>query len=121
MTVPVANLKGPGTYRIVLEQNPLSDKIIPPEKWMAFRKVDGRIIFGEISAMGEIENLALTVGMETAAATIVVGNEETTSPLHIRQTRMIDDRIVITGQSDIEPNTSSYIQYYVGKLYDGKN
>lgn len=119
LIVPAGNLKGPGTYRIVLEQNPLSNKIIPPEKWMAFRKIDGRISFGDISAMGEIENLALTVGMETTAATIVVGNEITTALIHIRQTRVINDRIEITGSSDIDPNISSYVQYYVGKIYDG--
>ena len=119
LTLPAANLKGPGTYRIVLEQNPLSNKIIPPENWMAFRKEGGRIIFGDISAMGEIENLALTVGMETAAATIVSGDQDTTAPIHIRQARIFEDRIVITGHSDIHPDTSSYLQYYVGKIYDG--
>ena len=72
LAIPVAKLKGPGKYEIALEQNPRSNKILPPKYWVAFRKVDGKIVFGEISSMGEISNLALTVGMELDQTSFLV-------------------------------------------------
>ena len=63
LVLPVAKLKGAGRYSIVLEQNPRANSIIAPNHWMAFYKEDGAVHFGDISAMQEISNLALTVGM----------------------------------------------------------
>jgi hypothetical protein len=65
-------LKGEGRYEIVLEQNPRSNTILPPEHWAAFRKTKEGIVFGDISAMGEIANLSLTVGMELVQGTFRV-------------------------------------------------
>ena len=58
-------LRGSGKYDIVFEQNPSSNTILPPEHWMAFyRDSAGTVHFGDISSMGEISNLAMTVGMQ---------------------------------------------------------
>jgi hypothetical protein len=65
LVLPTSKLRGSGKYDIVFEQNPNSNSILPPEHWMAFYKdTAGVVHFGDISSMGEIANLALTVGME---------------------------------------------------------
>ena len=72
MKLPVSSLKGAGRYEIALEQNPNANAILAPEHWIAFKKTDKGFVFGDISSMGEISNLALTVGMELANATFSV-------------------------------------------------
>jgi|WetSurMetagenome_2_1015567.scaffolds.fasta_scaffold116424_1 hypothetical protein len=65
LELPVTKLKGSGTYKIAFEQNPRSNSILAPEHFMAFYKdSDGVIHFGDVSSMGELSNLAMTVGME---------------------------------------------------------
>jgi|GEM_PF-4832353 len=118
--IPFEKLKGQGRYQIVLEQNPTRNAILPPEHWIAFRKVDGKIVFGEISSMGEIANLALTVGMEIDSLEIVVGDETLPeSKIQISSVRQEGDHVVITGSSKVDISKSTYIQYYVGKQYPG--
>jgi hypothetical protein len=72
LELPVSSLRGPGQYEIALEQNPNGNTILPPEHWIAFRKTKEGIVFGDISAMGEIANLALTVGMELVRGMFLV-------------------------------------------------
>ncbi|WP_320044567.1 hypothetical protein [uncultured Desulfobacter sp.] len=118
--IPLEKLKGMGRYQIVLEQNPKRNAILPPEHWVAFRKVNGKIVFGEISSMGEISNLALTVGMEIDSVEVVVGDElPTESKIKISNVKQIGDHVVVTGISKVDLSKSTYIQYYVGKQYPG--
>ena len=118
--IPFEKLKGQGRYQIVLEQNPKRNAILPPEHWIAFRQVDGKIVFGEISSMGEIANLALTVGMEIDSLEVVVGNEgRPESKIEILSVGQVGDHVVIAGSSTVDMSKSTYIQYYVGKLYPG--
>jgi hypothetical protein len=118
--IPFEKLKGEGRYRIVLEQNPTRNAILPPEHWVAFRKVDGKIIFGEISSMGEIANLALTVGMEIDSVEVVVGDDaRPESKIKISSVLQMGDHVVVSGGSTVDLSKSTYIQYYVGKLYPG--
>ncbi len=118
--IPFEKLKGQGRYQIVLEQNPTRNAILPPEHWIAFRKVDGKIVFGEISSMGEIANLALTVGMEIDSVEVVVGDEVLPeSKIQISSVRQVGDHVFITGVSKVDISNSTYIQYYVGKQYPG--
>lgn len=118
--IPLEKLKGEGRYQIVLEQNPERNAILPPEHWIAFRKVDGKIVFGEISSMGEISNLALTVGMEIGSVEVVVGDDgRPESKITISGVKQMDDQVVVTGISKVDLSKSTYIQYYVGKQYPG--
>ena len=118
--IPFETLKGQGRYQIVLEQNPKRNAILPPEHWIAFRKVDGKIVFGEISSMGEIANLALTVGMEIDSLEVVVGDEgRPESKIEISSVGQVGDHVVIAGSSKVDMTKSTYIQYYVGKQYPG--
>ncbi len=118
LEIPFDKLRGQGRYEVVLEQNPKGNSILPPESWIAFRKVDGKIKFGDITSMGEISNLALTVGMEICKAEFVVGKDlQPVSRIEIKSATHVDDQIVIRGISSVDRKKSTYIQYYVGKLY----
>jgi hypothetical protein len=120
LELPVSALKGDGRYEIVLEQNPRGNTILPPEHWTAFRKVDGKISFGDITSMGEISNLALTVGMAIARTEVTVCEEESAgAKIHIAEIRQMDELVIIRGNSDVDTSRSTYIQYYVGKHYPG--
>lgn len=120
LEIPVSILKGNGRYEIVLEQNPRGNTILPPEHWTAFRKADGKVSFGDITSMGEISNLALTVGMAIARTEVTVGKEErSAAEIHIAQIRQADGQIIIRGISKVDPSRSTYIQYYIGKSYPG--
>jgi hypothetical protein len=122
LSVPTANLKGYGDYEIVLEQNPASDTIIAPSHWQAFTKDDkGNVTtFGDITSMDEISNLALTVGMQTAGATFKYGTAApANNAITITDTAVSADSVVITGKTTIDTVKSTYIQYYIGKEYDG--
>jgi hypothetical protein len=73
LVLPVSKLKGNGVYKIALEQNPKSNTILPPEHFMAFYKdADGVVHFGDISSMGELSNLAITVGMHISECEVTV-------------------------------------------------
>jgi hypothetical protein len=73
LELPIAYLKGNGTYKIIFEQNPNSNKILPPEHFIAFWKdEEGTVHFGDISSMGELSNLALTVGMKIAETEVTI-------------------------------------------------
>jgi len=120
LEIPVSALKGDGRYEVVLEQNPRGNTILPPEHWVAFRKTDGKVSFGDITSMGEISNLALTVGMEIARTEVTVGGKnEAASGIHITDIRQVDGQIIIRGSSEVDPSRSTYIQYYVGKQFPG--
>jgi hypothetical protein len=113
-------LKGNGRYEIVLEQNPRGNTILPPKHWIAFRKTEGGILFGDITSMGEISNLALTVGMEIARTEITLGEEDRTAlKIRITDIRQTDDHVVVSGTSTVDRSKSTYIQYYIGKHYPG--
>lgn len=118
LTLPVTKLKGPGNYTVVLEQNPKADTILPPKHWLAFFKTDKGIAFGDITSMDEIANLALTVGMKTAAATVTVpGSTIKNNKIHIETVTAGSDSLVVDGRTDIDPAISDYIQFYIGKNY----
>jgi len=120
LEIPVNVLKGNGRYEIVLEQNPRGNTILPPEHWTAFRKNGGKIAFGDITSMGEISNLALTVGMTIARTEVTVGMEgPDEQKIHITDIRQMDENIIVRGTSDVDPSKSTYIQYYIGKHYPG--
>ena len=120
LEIPLSRLKGAGQYSLVLEQNPRANGILPPKHWQAFAKTDKGIEFGDITSMGEISNLALTVGMEIAATEFTLpGEEPKNDQIHIDRVKVKGDRVVVTGRSAIDPTTSTYIQYYIGKSYQG--
>ena len=118
LEIPISNLRGEGRYEIVLEQNPRTNSILPPKHWVAFRKVDGKIEFGDITSMGEISNLALTVGMEIDKVEVVVGEEFPSVPqIEISSVNHVGGQVIVKGNSKIDRSKSTYIQYYVGKQY----
>ncbi len=120
LEIPLSRLKGAGQYSLVLEQNARANGILPPKHWQAFAKTDKGIEFGDITSMGEISNLALTVGMEIAATEFTLpGEEPKNDQIHIDRVKVKGDRVVVTGRSAIDPTTSTYIQYYIGKSYQG--
>ncbi len=120
LEIPVRVLRGNGTYEIVLEQNPKSNTILSPEHWIAFRKTQDGILFGDITSMGEISNLALTVGMAIARTDVTVGQEcSTASKIHITDILQSKGRVIVRGTSDVDRTNSTYIQYYIGKRYPG--
>lgn len=118
LTLPVKSLKGPGSYQIVLEQNPVSNAILPANHWQAFKKDEKGVQFGDITSMGEISNLALTVGMKIAETEVNIdGNALTNDAIKISNINTTNDGIVVEGTTNIDPQKSKYIQYYVGKNY----
>ncbi len=120
LSIPIADLKGNGRYKIVLEQNPSSNAILPPKHWMAISKSKEGILFGDITSMGEIENLALTVDMAIAKTEVLVGTpHKPSSRIIITDTRQIGDRVIVKGKSKIDRSKSNFIQYYIGKHYPG--
>ena len=120
LDIATGDLRGDGRYEIVLEQNPLSNAILPPKHWIAFRKSKEGILFGDITSMGEIENLALTVGMAIAKTEVLVGTPHKPTPrIIITDTRQIGDRVIVKGRSEIDGAKSNFIQYYIGKHYPG--
>jgi hypothetical protein len=118
-TIPVANLKGAGNYELVLEQNPSSNTILGPSHWTAFTKdPSGKVTFGDITSMGEISNLALTVGMQTASSSFTFGSAfASPNPIVITSAENVGGDIVLKGTTSIDTSKSTYIQYYVGKEY----
>ena len=123
LELPLTKLKGSGVYEVVFEQNPNSDSIIGPEHWMAFYKDnEGALQFGDISSMGELSNLAMTVGMEIVGIEVTVPGPENCSDsnaLSITSASVVCNNVVIEGETDIDSAVSTYIQYYVGKKYEG--
>ncbi len=103
----------------MLEQNPASDKILTPSHWVAFTKdSSGTVTFGDITSMGEISNLALTVGMKIASADFTVGTEaQPDNTMNITYSDFADGNLIVRGTTSIDPSVSTYIQYYVGKEY----
>lgn len=73
--MPIDQLKGAGDYKIVFEQNAKSDKILAPDNFKAFYKDEEGLKFGHISAMDELSNLALTVGMHLAETDFTVSSK----------------------------------------------
>jgi len=120
LDIPLVDLKGNGKYEIVLEQNPSSNAILPPKHWIAFRKSAEGIVFGDITSMPEIANLALTVGMAIAKTEVVVGGtHEEASRISIISADQAGDRVIVKGKSEIDRSKSNYVQYYIGKHYPG--
>lgn len=121
LTLPTSSLKGDGNYKIVLEQNPNSDTILAPSHWTAFAKdTSGNVTFGDITSMDEISNLAQTVNMQIAESEFTVGSTVTANDkITITSTNVTADAVEITGKTAIDTSKSTYIQYYVGKKYDG--
>ena len=73
LELPKANFRGSGTYRILLEQNPKSNAILGPEHFKAFWKDEGGVVhFGDVSAMGQLTNLAAAVGMEIVETKVTI-------------------------------------------------
>ncbi len=106
-------MKGNGNYKLVLEKNPNSNIILAPSHWSAFTKdADGNVVFGDITSMEEISNLALTVGMQTAEADFTVGDAESLdNSITIANTEVTNDSVIITGKTAIDTSKSTYIQY----------
>lgn len=117
--IPLKSLKGDGEYEIVLEQNPKASSILPPKHWQAVTKTENGIAFGDITSMKEISNLAVTVGMQTVSKEFTLGHmKEEQNPLSIIDTKVENDKVIIKGKSTIDPEKSTYIQYYIGKEYE---
>jgi len=121
LEIPVQNLPGPGSYQLLLEQNPKGGAGIPPEHWMAiFKDSAGALRFGDITSLGEIAGLIRTFGITMTEKSFTIPGEPAANDLlTIGQVEVQAETIVVRGSSKADPAKSTYIQYYVGKIVAG--